>query len=64
MAVYMEPQYSVARIILSKSLVLWTIIDDLYDAYCTLPEAIAFTENMERYVLISSSGLIPIFFFP
>ncbi|VYS69662.1 unnamed protein product [Arabidopsis thaliana] len=49
MAVYMEPQYSVARIILSKSLVLWTIIDDLYDAYCTLPEAIAFTENMERW---------------
>ncbi|EOA37725.1 hypothetical protein CARUB_v10012477mg [Capsella rubella] len=47
--VYMEPQYSTARIILAKCIVFLTILDDVYDAYCTLPEAIGFTESLERW---------------
>lgn len=48
--IYMEPQYSVGRIILSKCLVFYTILDDTTDAYCNLTEVIGFVQSLERYV--------------
>ena len=44
-----EPQYSYARRIQTKLLVLITVIDDIYDAYGTLEELELFTEAIERY---------------
>ena len=45
-----EPQYSYARRIQTKLLVLITVIDDVYHAYGTLEELELFTEAIERYV--------------
>ncbi|CBI31315.3 unnamed protein product, partial [Vitis vinifera] len=44
-----EPQYSYARRIQTKLLVLITVIDDVYDAYGTLEELELFTEAIERW---------------
>ncbi|RVW86329.1 Valencene synthase [Vitis vinifera] len=44
-----EPQYSYARRIQTKLLVLITVIDDIYDAYGTLEELELFTEAIERW---------------
>ena len=44
-----EPQYSYARRIQTRLLVLITVIDDMYDAYGTLDELELFTEAIERY---------------
>uniref|UniRef100_F6HN22 Terpene synthase metal-binding domain-containing protein n=1 Tax=Vitis vinifera TaxID=29760 RepID=F6HN22_VITVI len=43
-----ESQYSYARRIQTKLLVLITVIDDIYDAYGTLEELELFTEAIER----------------
>ena len=50
MSVYFEPQYSLARKILTKVLTLTSVIDDIYDAYGTLEELEPFTEAIERFV--------------
>ncbi|CAA7024472.1 unnamed protein product [Microthlaspi erraticum] len=47
--VYMEPQFSTGRIILSKCLVLFAVLDDTADAYCTLTEVIDFFQCLERW---------------
>uniref|UniRef100_A0A2N9HWR3 Terpene synthase metal-binding domain-containing protein n=1 Tax=Fagus sylvatica TaxID=28930 RepID=A0A2N9HWR3_FAGSY len=47
-AVYFEPQYSLARKILTKVIAMTSIIDDIYDAYGTLEELEPFTEAIER----------------
>ncbi|XP_041025260.1 (-)-germacrene D synthase-like [Juglans microcarpa x Juglans regia] len=47
-AVYFEPQYSLARKILTKVIALTSIIDDIYDVYGTLEEIKIFTEAIER----------------
>ncbi|WKA11631.1 hypothetical protein VitviT2T_029111 [Vitis vinifera] len=44
-----ESQYSYARRIQTKLLVLITVIDDIYDAYGTLEELELFTEAIERW---------------
>ncbi|KAL2242564.1 vetispiradiene synthase 3 [Sesamum indicum] len=49
MGVYHEPQYSRARIMLTKTIVMTSIIDDTYDAYGTIEELNAFTEAFERW---------------
>ena len=51
-----EPQYSYARRIQTKLLVLITVIDDIYDAYGTLEELELFTEAIDRYDLKLSSS--------
>ncbi|KAL2466452.1 Alpha-humulene/(-)-(E)-beta-caryophyllene synthase [Abeliophyllum distichum] len=49
MGVYHEPQYSVARIMLTKTIAMTSIIDDTYDAYGTVEELEVFTEAIMRW---------------
>ncbi|KAK7859589.1 (-)-germacrene d synthase, partial [Quercus suber] len=48
-SVYFEPQYSLARKILTKVISTTSIVDDIYDAYGTLEELEPFTEAIERW---------------
>jgi (-)-germacrene D synthase len=50
-AVYFEPQYSLARKILTKVIAMTSIIDDIYDVYGTLEELEPFTEAIERFII-------------
>ncbi|KAF5478804.1 hypothetical protein F2P56_005335 [Juglans regia] len=56
-AVYYEPQYSLARKILTKVIALTSIIDDIYDVYGTLEEIEIFTEAIERWNVRSMNTL-------
>lgn len=47
---YFEPQYSLARKILTKVIAMTSIIDDIYDVYGTLEELELFTEAIDRFV--------------
>lgn len=49
MGVYHEPQYSRARVMLTKTIAMTSIIDDTYDAYGTIEELDVFTEAIERW---------------
>ncbi|PIN00714.1 Germacrene-A synthase [Handroanthus impetiginosus] len=49
MGVYHQPQYSRARVTLTKTIVMTSIIDDTYDAYGTIEELDIFTEAIERW---------------
>ncbi|CAA3011504.1 vetispiradiene synthase 2-like [Olea europaea subsp. europaea] len=49
MGVYHEPQYSIARIMLTKTIAMTSIIDDTYDAYGTVDELEVFTEAIMRW---------------
>ncbi|TXG66894.1 hypothetical protein EZV62_008169 [Acer yangbiense] len=49
MGVYFEPQYSFARIILTKVIAMVSILDDTYDAYGTYEELELFTEAIQRW---------------
>ena len=51
LGVYFEPQYSRARIFLTKVISMATILDDTYDAYGTYEELKIFTEAIQRYLL-------------
>lgn len=46
---YFEPQYSHGRIIVGKITMIVVVVDDTYDAYATLTEAIALTECLQTY---------------
>lgn len=48
--VYPEPQYSCARIFLTKLFAMSTMIDDTYDAYGIFEELEIFTEAVQRYM--------------
>ncbi|CAH2050040.1 unnamed protein product, partial [Thlaspi arvense] len=48
---YFEPQYSFARVILAKVIMVMTLLDDTYDAYGTFEELKQFTNAVERYVV-------------
>ncbi|KAK7842868.1 (-)-germacrene d synthase [Quercus suber] len=48
-AVYFEPQYSLARKILTKVISMTSILDDIYDVYGTLEELEPFTKAIERW---------------
>lgn len=50
LGVYFEPQYSRARIFLTKVLAMSTLIDDTYDAYGIFEELEIFTEAVQRYM--------------
>lgn len=47
--VYYEPQYSIARIMFTKTIAMISIIDDTYDAYGTIEELEVFTEAIQRW---------------
>ncbi|KAJ6874840.1 valencene synthase-like [Populus alba x Populus x berolinensis] len=47
--VYFEPQYSLARKILTKVIAMTSIIDDIYDVYGTLEELELFAEAIDRW---------------
>ncbi|XP_058092437.1 (-)-germacrene D synthase-like isoform X2 [Magnolia sinica] len=49
LSVYFEPQYSRGRIVMTKMIGLFSIMDDTYDAYGTLEELEPFTEAIERW---------------
>ncbi|KAL6269817.1 hypothetical protein ACE6H2_026728 [Prunus campanulata] len=49
MAIYFEPHYSAARIIVSKIIAVGTVMDDIYDAYGTFEELEIFTEAIMRW---------------
>ncbi|KAL1535656.1 (-)-5-epieremophilene synthase STPS3-like [Salvia divinorum] len=49
LAVHHEPQYSRSRIVLAKSIVMSSVIDDTYDAYGTIEELEVFTEAIQRW---------------
>ena len=44
---YYEPQYSRCRIVLAKTAIFISVIDDTYDAYGTLEELEIFTNALE-----------------
>ncbi|XP_057772197.1 germacrene A synthase-like [Salvia miltiorrhiza] len=49
LAVYYEPQYSRARIMLAKTIAMVSVIDDTYDAHATIEELDVFTEAIQRW---------------
>ncbi|CAL5342397.1 unnamed protein product [Camellia sinensis] len=49
LGVYFEPQYQLARRMLTKVIALTSIIDDIYDVYGTLEELVLFTDAIERW---------------
>lgn len=53
LGVYFEPQYKVARNILTKVLCFVSITDDIYDTYGTLHELTLLTNAIERYLHFS-----------
>ncbi|KAK4361218.1 hypothetical protein RND71_020170 [Anisodus tanguticus] len=59
LGVYFEPQYCIARKILTKVLCFCSIMDDTYDTYGTLEELTLLTEAIERWNIDSSEQLPP-----
>ncbi|XP_065628263.1 (-)-germacrene D synthase isoform X1 [Quercus suber] len=49
LGVYFEPQYSLARRILTKTICMASIIDDIYDVYGTHEELELFTDAIKRW---------------
>ncbi|CAH8362063.1 unnamed protein product [Eruca vesicaria subsp. sativa] len=49
MGIYFEPRYSLARIRGTKISMIMSVVDDIYDAYGTLPEVISFTDALQRW---------------
>ncbi|KAK9989311.1 hypothetical protein SO802_029550 [Lithocarpus litseifolius] len=49
LGVYFEPQYSLARRILTKTICMASIIDDIYDVYGTHVELKLFTDAIKRW---------------
>lgn len=48
-SLYFEPRYARWRIILTKMLVLMSILDDTFDAYGTPQELQRFTDALKRF---------------
>ncbi|CAH9100335.1 unnamed protein product [Cuscuta europaea] len=72
LAVYFEPQYSKARVMLAKNISMVSILDDTYDAYGTIEELEVYTDaiskcdisEMDRlpnYMKISYKALLELF---
>ncbi|GMY31369.1 (-)-germacrene D synthase-like, partial [Fagus crenata] len=49
LGVYFEPEFSLARSILTKVIAMTSVIDDIYDVYGTPEELELFTEAIERW---------------
>ena len=50
MGIAFEPQFAYCRRVLTISIALITVIDDIYDVYGTLDELELFTDAVERFV--------------
>jgi len=62
-AAYFEPQYSLARIIVTKIMMMVVVVDDTYDASsATLPEVTALTECLQMYSLSLSLNVYALSF--
>jgi hypothetical protein len=61
--VYFEPEYLLARRILTKVIAMTSVIDDIYDAYGTLEELELFTEAIERLKFTHFIILVSYFLF-
>ncbi|PRQ55595.1 putative lyase [Rosa chinensis] len=48
-AVYFQPEYYFARMVLAKTIAIITVIDDIYDVRGTYEELESFTEAIERW---------------
>lgn len=48
-SMYFEPQFSRARIMLTKFYTVLTIIDDTFDRYASISEAESLANSLERY---------------
>ncbi|KAK9137629.1 hypothetical protein Sjap_008223 [Stephania japonica] len=46
---YFEPSYALARLFLTKVIVLTSVVDDIYDSYGTIDELKLFTDAFERW---------------
>ncbi|THG00889.1 hypothetical protein TEA_026258 [Camellia sinensis var. sinensis] len=57
LGVYFEPQYLLARRMLTKVIALTSIIDDIYDVYATLEELVLFTDAIERWEISATDQL-------
>ncbi|KAL2476203.1 Alpha-humulene/(-)-(E)-beta-caryophyllene synthase [Abeliophyllum distichum] len=57
--VYFEPQYSLARKILTKIIAMTSILDDIYDIYGKLDELALFTDAIERWDFSAMDHLPP-----
>ncbi|KAG5596803.1 hypothetical protein H5410_038035 [Solanum commersonii] len=57
LGVYFEPQYNVARKILTKVLCFVSITDDIYDTYGTLHELTLLTNAIERWNIDAAENL-------
>ncbi|KAF8026082.1 hypothetical protein BT93_F2790 [Corymbia citriodora subsp. variegata] len=57
LGVYFEPEYEIARGIVTKMMVVLSILDDIYDVYGTLEELELFTEAVERWDVDAKEGL-------
>ncbi|XP_065877162.1 (-)-germacrene D synthase-like [Euphorbia lathyris] len=49
LGVYFEPQYAVARSIVTKVIAITSVLDDIYDVYATPPELDLFTAAIDRW---------------
>ncbi|KAK2989982.1 hypothetical protein RJ640_000258 [Escallonia rubra] len=49
LGLYVEPRYSLARIMFAKTVAMISVIDDTYDAYGIIEELQVFTELVERW---------------
>ncbi|KAL3355509.1 hypothetical protein AABB24_019538 [Solanum stoloniferum] len=49
LGVYFEPQYSQARVMLTKTLAMTSIVDDTFDAYGTVKELEKYTDAIQRW---------------
>ncbi|XP_047951352.1 (-)-5-epieremophilene synthase STPS3-like [Salvia hispanica] len=57
MGVYHEPQYSRARIMLTKTILMISLLDDTYDSYGTIEELDVFTKAIQRWDYGEIDGL-------
>ncbi|XP_004294317.1 PREDICTED: (-)-germacrene D synthase-like [Fragaria vesca subsp. vesca] len=57
LAVYFEPEYHLARMMLCKFVAIITIVDDIYDVYGTYEELELFTEAVERWNISAADQL-------
>ncbi|PIN06856.1 Viridiflorene synthase [Handroanthus impetiginosus] len=57
LGVYFEPQYSAARIMLTKTIAMISVIDDTYDAYGTIKELTVFTDAVQKWDISEIDGL-------
>ncbi|KAJ8621940.1 hypothetical protein MRB53_030469 [Persea americana] len=49
LGVYFEPQYSRARLMISRIISLTSVMDDIYDVYGTMEELRVFTDAIQRW---------------